>query len=703
LSELARATAEVWLSIGQACALGIARSSLYWKIEHDQVVSRMTAEGAHEVLLASLPDRVQVRRASGRAPGVEGLPKTIDRRLAVQVAGARLPLVEQWEQLSRSDRDGPVGARILAEYGRAGTPLLDACSSIADAPQPSSLDRVARKVRELFEAGKNGAFATLGRVGMRRRIESDTLLPDDARAYLLRLWLEDGLRTKKRIERTYLVEAKRRGWPAVSYSTIRRVIDACPGPVAFLARRGLFEFRGKASPYISRDDTQLEPGSILNADHHELDFFCYDDDTGLLIRPWWTIFMDMASRFFQGWRICRTPSLESVKAAFAHAILPKRRPEYASACGLCKFVYFDNGKEFLAHDLEGRETTVAVGMLGHEEVAEIKGLFPILSIVDIHAEIKNAKAKPVERGIGTLATDFSQTMPGYCGRNAEEKPSERLKELVAQHKEWRAGKRRTTPFLPFSAVEQHVEEWIFEYHTRPHKTLSRGGRELSPADFYRLYAQPRELVDDRTLELLLMERQRCKVQKNGVLIRGLWYWSEELGDLYRPEGRKAEVEARLDPVEAGRAYVYTLNGAYICEAINAPILRTGSSGEELEKQQRVHRDYEKRQRRALKTMTERAPADAWTALQALHAKTPAELAEPIVPEGSIQRLVPGYDGVELRQKQPERGPVTALPNLFDLDSPSPRPTSNAQPKIRLFDCEDDDETPSSAAGGGGEP
>ena len=82
-------------------------------------------------------------------------------------------------------------------------------------------------------------------------------------------------------------------------------------------------------------------------------------------------------------------------------------------------MYFDNGSEFLTHDIGGR---------GHRtrKTWNADDIPPtILQLLDItmhNAIVRNAKAKPIERTFGTLKNHISRVIETFCGGTIIERP-----------------------------------------------------------------------------------------------------------------------------------------------------------------------------------------------------------------------------------------------------------------------------------------
>jgi len=658
-----------WLALSEVLDLGVCRRTAFRRRREGQWASR-EIDGRVEVLLDSLEPELQRKhreQLEERRRQEADLPASVDNELAYKEAGRRWELLQAWAALSCKQRKGAKGKAILEDWARAPWELVRQYKSLGKLPHPGSLNRVLSKVQRAFDAGRNGALLTLGRAGP-RLIQRDPRLPDDAQAYVLLLYLKERAATAMQVYRAYVEESCRRDWPDVSPSTIRRVIDSAPRDVVVLARRGAREFHGKASPYISRDFSDLTPGEELVGDHRQFDFWVRCERIGRLFRPWLTAWQDHRSRTLPGWCMCEKPNSRTIMHAFAHAIRPKNRPEYERMCGIPSGIYVDNGKDYRSRALEGGSKTFKAGMSEHDQVL-LKGLFPQLNIDITHAQPYNARAKIIERFFGHVADDFDSAIPGYCGHDTKDRTDHFFAD-VKRHKQWLKGQRRDTPFLTLAEVRDLFEAWLYKFHMRAHAGLSDGGRKLSPLDVYRLYGRAPELIRDHSLEFLLMERTKRPptIQTNGIKLDGLWYRGDALFGL-----KGSKVEVRRDPEEAGRLYVFSLSGTFICEAINTPALRAKCSPEELAESIRQQKRQEKRVREACKTIMDKAPGDGMTLREAIAAGVPAPEKEPVLPDHPITRMVPELDKLSMRQVQPP----AEVPAVAHACNGGGRPTSKA--------------------------
>lgn len=678
-----------WLAVAQVVDLGLSRSTLYDKMQSGDVTWRDGPAG-REVLLETLSNRIQKRWHRRQDPLIvenPELPASVPRDLAFAEAGRRWGLLQQWEGLTQRERKGEAGEQVRTAWMQAPPALIEQCPSIGKIPHPGSLDRVLRKAQQQFEAGKNGALATLGRLGPRVQQRDDTL-PDEAKLHIQHLWLIERSKTIANVARTYETNAPKKDWPVVCYDTIRRFINATPADVAAYARKGPREFRGSAAPFIRRSFDDLYPQEILCGDGHTFDNIVRCSRTGRLFRPVLVTWQDLRSRAIPGYQIVEQPNSRVIAAAMVMAIRPKRREELKAVCGLPRGVYIDNGKDYRARTLEGGFVTFKIGLEEHD-VALLRGAFPTLHIDVTHARPYNAKAKPVERWFKTLIDQFESVQAGYHGVANVSRVKEFYERDVRAHKEFLRGERQSSPFLTLEEFSERFERHLFWWHQQPCEALSSGGRKLSPLDVYRLFGRAPELPRDRTLEFLLMERRQHTVQKGGVeLVRGVWFWSEELLG-----HRGKRVDVRRDPEFAGRIYVFELTGAFICEAIAADVLRSKATPEQFDAAIKRIRNHERDVRKAIRQLSEQAPDGVLSLAEAMIADIPPPDDQEYMPTGTVHRMTPELDRVPLRQLEAPAEPPSRV-----LLIPSADPPLASVPRLRMFESDFDDAAESGKGG-----
>ena len=99
----------------------------------------------------------------------------------------------------------------------------------------------------------------------------------------------------------------------------------------------------RCSPYIERLYDNLHANDVWIADNHTLDIQSSSED-GKTHRLYITAFQDAKSGVLVGWNVTESLNSQSTILALRHGIM---------RFGIPKMVYFDNGREFLNHDIGG--------------------------------------------------------------------------------------------------------------------------------------------------------------------------------------------------------------------------------------------------------------------------------------------------------------------------------------------------------------
>jgi hypothetical protein len=122
--------------------------------------------------------------------------------------------------------------------------------------------------------------------------------------------------------------------------------------------------------------------------------------------------------------------------------------------GVPKTTYWDNGRDFCAHWLEGKQTkTRDLGA-----VTELndgwRGVLETLGIRAHHAIVRRARSKIIEPNFRATAL-FDKTLPWWCGHRPNARP-ERFQALLDQHESWVRGE---APNPAFPTIEQLAADY----------------------------------------------------------------------------------------------------------------------------------------------------------------------------------------------------------------------------------------------------
>ena len=207
------------------------------------------------------------------------------------------------------------------------------------------------------------------------------------------------------------------------------------------------------------------------------------------------------------------------------------------------------------------------------------------------------------------------------------------------------------------AFQEFCDKWCALYASRPHQGL--GG--LTPA--FRAsnwIGVVRMIEDERALDILLSEPAQGDVRtvhKKGISFGGLWHVAADLGAYI---GQCVRI--RLDEGDAGKIFVFSKNGVFLCEAVCPK--RAGVSRRELAQATRkVQGEMLRKARKVIKAAS-RATAPHGIAREILAGVEPEASAEP--PRRSTPALTPVLEEAA-RAAHSDEVPETSPPSKEEDD------------------------------------
>lgn len=407
---------------------------------------------------------------------------------------------------------------------------------------PISMDILYRK----YAAYKEGDLAgILGKRGGANKESSS--IPTEAWDYFRYLYLSEN---KPTVSRCYELMSD---WVMEFYPHLalkiphersfrRHIKSDIPQAVLIYMRDGDKAMKDKCLPYISRMYDKLHANDVWIADNHTLDIQSYDGN-GTIHRLYLTAFLDAKSGVLVGWNITETPNSQSTILALRHGIM---------RFGLPKLVYFDNGREFLVHDIGGK---------GHrtrksdDNVIEPPTILQRLGIEMRNAIVRNAKAKPIERTFSTVTMQFARMFEGYCGGTIMQRP-ESLKRRIKEGK------------LPCDfEIREALNDWIdYDFNVQEYGGSESKYKGMSRIDVWNQDIQNvgvRQAAES-DLNLMLMRSTRIqKIKRDGVFvtIAGEKVWYMDYENTYKHLGE--EVYVRYDPANLSEVRVYDKDDRYL--------------------------------------------------------------------------------------------------------------------------------------------
>lgn len=317
----------------------------------------------------------------------------------------------------------------------------------------------------------------------------------------------------------------------------RRVKNEIPDCVIAFTRKGQKACFDKYLEYIERDYTDLNANDIWIADNHTLDVISMSSE-GKPHRLSLTAFMDAKSGVIVGWNLCDHPCSQSTLLAIRAARM--------NGYGLPLGVYFDNGSEFLTHDIGGRGHRTKASWNKEDDPPKI---LELLGITMTNALVKNAKAKNIERYFYTFKEFISKAFSGYSGGTILERPEGHAKRV----------KNGDIP------TDAEISELLGVLINGGYNCREYGGKEqkytgMTRLDVWNESINSDEVVfrdaSDEDLALLLARTTRYQqIKRNGVCIelygKKIWFKNDET---VFNVGK--EVYVRYDPAKLDEVRVY---------------------------------------------------------------------------------------------------------------------------------------------------
>lgn len=392
------------------------------------------------------------------------------------------------------------------------------------------------------------------------------------KAFYLQLMKDRNIDSKEAAWKAVQSEAQNKNWRIGSRSSAFRILKDIPSIITGYAiggNRALDNYF-----YIKRDWSSLEPAAMLIGDQHIADFWVVDDrdaEKPYYFRPTFYVWEDAATRCIAGIAVDEDYSSETVLNALYMAI---------SRFGYFKATYNDNGTS----ECSNAAVTVIDEIIrlsgGRSHMYDLSELYKTSdgryavedadgNIVDIasdekawrnkyrriYAQVKNAKAKPIERLFSTLEMKMAERgIPGHvvtpgCPADQEEKESAVL-ERQKNNKE-------------ILSLEEFVREMIItisEYEATRHSSLGMTPLE-KVNEWIRKGWRPAYPESRADLDFIFLSRKKAKIRKGRVTIDGIDFIGEDLKNangrlldvgLVLHEGESVEV--RYNAMDMSHAY-----------------------------------------------------------------------------------------------------------------------------------------------------
>ena len=188
-----------------------------------------------------------------------------------------------------------------------------------------------------------------------------------------------------------------------SYQTVTRYIsylmeDEGMKNAYFLASRGTREYKNKVMVKGSRDTKGLQVMQIVMGDEHTFDcWVSYKQPNGkvIAIKPHLAAWVDMRSRVIMGDVLCKDANSDILKQSLLKML-------YSEPGGVPEYLYIDNGKDYTAKTMTGRDRNDRSGMnFDNETISESKRIVSLElwapNIAGIKVKKKVSKKKTTKK------------------------------------------------------------------------------------------------------------------------------------------------------------------------------------------------------------------------------------------------------------------------------------------------------------------
>jgi putative transposase len=344
-------------------------------------------------------------------------------------------------------------------------------------------------------------------------------------------------------------------WQAL-YFRARRVLDKLGQShehhTALIKARNSGSDRDAKLPFKRRDAGMLDPLDVFVVDGHTFKAKVRHPDHGAPFAPELTMVLDWSTRLIVGWSVALSENVFAVGDALRHAV---------AAHGIPAIVYSDNG---------GGETAKALD-------CPIDGIMARLGIEHRTGIPGKPQARGViERSWQTHAINLARKYGTYQGSDVDGGEYRKVAaELAKEQRAIKASEKtgaivRLTNKLPaWTTFVADVERMVSEYNlTHRHRSLPKtaDGKHMTPAEAWasKFKQELQHRPSPTEARELFMPAVIRTAARGEVRLFNQIYAANEL---MRRDVDGREVSVRYDIHDPTWVRIYTLDGAYVCDAL----------------------------------------------------------------------------------------------------------------------------------------
>lgn len=383
------------------------------------------------------------------------------------------------------------------------------------------------------------------------------------------------------------------GWEKLpSYPTVARYIsylmnDEGMRNAWLLASKGVRAYKNEAMMKGSRDTRSLRVMEVLMGDVHTFDcWVSYRLPNGreIAIRPHLIAWIDVRSRMIFGDLMCRNANADTLKLSVLKTV-------YSDPGGVPRFYSIDNGKDFTAKEMTGRNRKDRGGLAFDDELV---GFYKSVGVEDVHRALPYQPwvKGQIERFFGKVCTEFTKQMASYVGTLTGSKTDAKIDKDIK-------GMLERGELLTLEEFFEEWSKWLDKYHRTQSDVLKKAGETYTtPLSCYENEERYFKAAPPRSYATMLMlKSDNVRVYNVGIKRFGREYRADELCDYI---GQKVSI--KYDPSDVSTIYVFDRNGKRICEAHSQELLPMWAEGQA---EQELLESHLRDQNRQLKVDRER--------------------------------------------------------------------------------------------------
>lgn len=519
----------MWLSVTELSRLiQMSPRSVQSAIKERRVDARKKDGKSYEVYLSSLPPDLMSKLPEEWRQQANALT-LVDNKSSLVLSKASQAALGR--KLTSKER---MRAEIASFFNRLDPTMQEGQKAAITATEfgvsTSTVRRIVKDVRE------NG-FITARTSGRGKGWDEEAV--QYLQSWYLSFLKNTNVNSKQAAWNAVQAEAKKRGWKIGCRSTAYELLNEIPQLMikyALAGSRALDNFF-----YISRDWSRLKPSQIWIGDQHICDFWVVDKtdpEKWQYYRPTLYVWEDGATRCIAGIAVDKNYTSDTVIESLRMGI---------TRFGFFDCTYNDNGTsecskaatqiiDELIRISDNKSHMMDISELyrtkdGNYVVEDPDG--NIVSIDEtveewqrkhrrIYANVKNAKAKPIERLFGSIESKMAEKgIPGHVVTpNAPADQEEKEQKMIDY---WKANDMILTLDEFMRELVKGIDEYEHTYHSSlkmtpwqaVQKHIAEGWRAVRPES-------------QEALDFIFLSRTRAKVRKGRVVINGLQYKGEDL-------------------------------------------------------------------------------------------------------------------------------------------------------------------------------